>query len=132
MYKVTIKVIDLSTIPYNESTYTQFKNNIASNMHYVETLESKGYKPEYISFNDDQVISTRYTSIFWLMALKIIHENYVNDNSHTIPENISIQVIDFNQSVKLRTNQKWLVPISYIYQCDQCKKLFDKDCSCIK
>lgn len=137
MYKTVVKVIDLSIIKNeneneDELIYEQFKNNITWHREYVDKLEGEGYKPEYISFNNDKIISTRYVSSFWLMALKIIYERYINDDSHIIPDGISIQVINPDMSVKLRTNQKWLVPISYIYKCEVCKNLFDKDCVCIK
>jgi hypothetical protein len=132
MYKTVVKAVDLSALKIDELTYEQFKNNIAWHKEYVEVLETEGYKPEYISFNNDEMISTRYVSTFWAMALKIIYERYLNDDSHIVPDGIAIQVIDPEVSVKIRTNQKWLVQVSYIYKCEVCRNLFDKDCVCIK
>lgn len=132
MYKILTKVQDLSSLRVDESTYEQFKKNVVWHRDYVEKLENEGYKPEYISFSGSEIISTQYISTFWLMALKIIQERYLENDSHIIPNGISIEAINSEISPKNRTNQKWLVPINYVSKCDICIKLFDKDCSCIK
>lgn len=132
MYKKVVKVVDLSTLNVDETVYVQFKNNTAWNSQYIKSIEEEGYSQDYISYENNDLISTKFISVFWLMSLKIAYDNYINEDSNIVPSGISIQVINPEISVKLRTNQKWLVPITYIYKCEVCKNLFDKDCVCIK
>lgn len=129
MYKTITKTVNLSSLNSDSELEAQFNNIIEQ---YIKMVKEGGYKPDYISYHNSALINTRYSSNLWLIALKKLYTQYIDEEIHTIPNGITIQVIDSNISPKIRSNQKWLIDVNYLYKCEVCKELFDKNCICIK
>ena len=131
MYKTVIKTIDIMGPSIEGPIYDDFRNNEKWNNDYVDTLVNQGYKSEYIAIDDDKIISLKYTSLLWLMALRVIYEKFINQDLNSAPDGVIIQSIDSSISLNVRSNQKWLVQVMYIYKCSECKSLFDNQCKCL-
>ena len=132
MFKTVIKSINLAELNFDEASYVEFKNNLGWNESYVKTLMIDGYSSDYVAIHESKVISYKYSSILWLMALRFIRENFINEDISEVPNGVIIQNIESEESLNTKENQKWIIPVTYIYKCESCKELFDGNCSCIQ
>ena len=92
--------------------YGQFKNTISWHDTYLETLTNDGYRAELISFNGNngQIISTQYTSMLWVMSLKIIYEKFINEEVNSAPDGVIIKLVDEDKSARDRNKSKVVNP----------------------
>lgn len=132
MFKTVIKPIDLNGLNYDETSYAEFRDNIGWHESYTNTLINEGYKADYVAIHNDKVISYKYSSILWLMALRLLYEKFIDDDINETPVGVMIQSINSDIASNIRSNQKWIIPVTCIFKCEKCKELFDGNCSCIQ